>query len=111
VPNPRIAGFNPFIANVGVSYIRSKLNLRASFNYRHHYLSAFNANESRAVYFARRPVLDLKMLYNLNRSYSLYLDVNNVLTQPDRETQFGYGRPQTTHLMRPQFMFGLNGRL
>lgn len=111
VPNPRIAGFNPFIANVGVSYIRSKLNLRASFNYRHRYLSAFNANESRAVYFARRPVLDLKMLYNLNRSYSLYLDVNNVLTQPDRETQFGYGRPQTTHLMRPQFMFGLNGRL
>ncbi|MEY4688513.1 MAG: hypothetical protein RIR76_2536 [Verrucomicrobiota bacterium] len=110
-PNPRIAGFNPFIANTGISYIRSKVNLRASFSYRHRYLSSFNANESRAVYFARRPVLDLKLLYNLSRAYSLYLDVNNVLMQPDRETQFGYGRPQTTHQMRPQFMFGLNGRL
>jgi iron complex outermembrane receptor protein len=110
-PNPRIAGFNPFVGNVGVSYIRSGLNLRASFNYRHKYLSGFNANESRAVYFAARPTLDLKALYDLNRHFSLYLDVYNVLMNPDRETQFGYDRPQTTHLMRPQFMFGLNARL
>jgi TonB-dependent receptor len=111
VPNPRIAGFNPFVGNLGLSYIRSKLNLRASYNYRHKYLNTFNANESRAVYFAARPTLDLKALYNLNRRFSLYLDVYNVLMNPDRETQFGYNRPQTTHLMRPQFMFGLNGRL
>lgn len=107
---PRIAGFNPFIANAGVSYIRSKLNLRASFNFRQKYLSGFNANESRATYFAARPTFDVKTLYNLNRSFSLYLDIYNVLMNPDRQTQFGFGRPQTTHLMRPQFMFGLNAR-
>ena len=110
-PNPRVAGFNPFIANAGVSYIRSKLNLRASYNYRHRYLSSFNANESRAVYFAARPAVDVKTLYNVNRQFSVYLDVVNIFMRPDRETQFGYGRPQTTHLMRPQFFFGVNARM
>ena len=109
-PNPRIAGFNPFVANVGVSYIRSRLNLRASFNYRDKYLGTFNANESRAVYFAARPSVDVKTLFNVNRRLSLYLDVVNIFMQPDRETQFGYGRPQTTHLMRPQVFFGANLR-
>ncbi len=110
-PNPRVAGFNPFIANAGVSYIRSKLNLRASYNYRHRYLSSFNANESRAVYFAARPTVDVKTLYNVNRQFSVYLDVVNIFMRPDRETQFGYGRPQTTHLMRPQYFFGVNARM
>jgi hypothetical protein len=58
-----------------------------------------------------RPTLDIKTLYNINRRFSAYLDVVNVLMNPDRETQFGFDRPQTTHLMRPQFYFGLNARL
>ncbi len=111
VPNPRVAGFNPFIGNIGLSYIQNKVNLRASFNYRHKYLTGFNANESRATYAAARPSLDLKALYNVNRKLSLYLDVVNVLMNPDRETQFGYDRPQVTHLMRQQFFFGANFRL
>jgi iron complex outermembrane receptor protein len=110
-PNPRVAGFNPFIGNLGISYIQNRVNLRASYNYRHKYLTSFNANESRAVYAAARPTLDLKFLYNVNRRLSLYLDVVNVLMQPDRETQFGFERPQTTHLMRQQFFFGANVRL
>jgi hypothetical protein len=40
----------------------------------------------------------------------VYLDVVNVLMNPDRERQFGYGRPQVTHLMVPQLFFGVNGR-
>jgi TonB-dependent receptor len=109
-PNPRVAGFNPFIGNIGVSYIRNKLYLRASYNYRHRYLVGFNANESRATYAAARPQLDIKTLYNINRHFSVYLDVINVLMEPDRLREFGYGRPQTTHLMRPQFFFGINYR-
>ena len=99
-----------FIANVGISYIRSKLSLRASFNYRGRYLTGFNANESRATYAHARPVVDIKTLYNVSRTLSVYLDVVNVLMNPDRQTEFGYGRPQTTHLMRPQFFFGVNAR-
>lgn len=109
-PNPRIAGFNPFVANVGVSYIKGKVNLRASFNYRDRYLTAFNANESRAQYAAKRPTVDIKTLYNINRRLSVYLDVVNILTQPDRQNQWGYGRPSVTHYMVPQFFFGINAR-
>ncbi|MBL9201768.1 MAG: TonB-dependent receptor [Opitutaceae bacterium] len=109
-PNPRIAGFNPFVANVGISYIKGKLNLRASYNYRDRYLTTFNANESRAVYFAARPTVDVKTLYNVSRRLSVYLDVVNILTQPDRETQWGFGRANTTHYMVPQFFFGANFR-
>jgi len=109
--NERIAGFNPFIANVGLSYIRGKWNLRATYNYRAEYLITFNANESRAVYAAARPTLDLKTLYNINRRFSVYLDVINVTQTIDRERLFGYGRPQVTHLMRPQFLFGVNARM
>ena len=109
-PNPRVAGFNPFIANVGISYIRSKLSLRVSYNYRGNYLTGYNVNESRATYAHARPVVDVKTLYNVSRNISVYLDVVNVLMNPDRQTEFGYGRPQTTHLMRPQFFFGVNAR-
>ena len=59
-PNPRVAGFNPFLANVGISYIRSKISLRASYNYRARYLSGFNANESRSTYAHARPTVDIK---------------------------------------------------
>ncbi len=86
------------------------MNLRASFNYRHKYLTSFNANESRAGYAAARPTLDIKTLYNINRRISVYLDVVNVLKEPDRQTQFGFGRANTTHLMSPQFFFGVNLR-
>jgi TonB-dependent receptor len=110
-PNPRVAGFNPFVANAGVSYIRGRISLRATYNYRGRYLSGFNANESRATYFHARRTVDLKTLYNINRNFSAYLDVVNVFMNPDRQTEFGYGRPQTTHLMRPQFFFGINARM
>lgn len=109
-PNPELAGFNPFVANVGVSYIRNRLNLRASYNYRDKYLVTYNANPSRSVYAVARPTLDVKTLFNVNRRLSVYLDVVNVLMEPDREREFGFGRPQVTHLMRPQFFFGVNLR-
>lgn len=109
-PNPRVAGFNPLVANVGISYIRNPWSLRVSYNYRGKYLTGFNANESRATYAHSRPQVDVKTLYNINRHFSVYVDVVNVLMNPDRQTEFGYGRPQTTHLMRPQFFFGVNAR-
>lgn len=109
-PNPRVAGFNPFIGNVGISYIQSRLNLRASLNYRHKYLATFNANESRAGYIPARPTLDIKTLYNFDRRISVYLDIVNVLKEPDRQTQFGFGRPNLTHIMSPQLFFGINYR-
>jgi TonB-dependent receptor len=110
-PNPRVAGFNPFIANVGISYIRQRVNVRVQYNHLGKYLVGFNANESRATYAAERPTVDIKTLYNINKFYSVYLDVINVFSNPDREREFGYGRSQTVHQMRPQFFFGVNARM
>jgi hypothetical protein len=95
---------------VGISYIRQRWNLRVQYNHLGKYLTGFNANESRATYAAERPTVDIKTLYNVSRNFSVYLDVVNVFTNPDREREFGYGRSQTVHLMRPQFFFGINAR-
>jgi hypothetical protein len=62
------------------------------------------------VYAAARPQLDIKTLFNINRRMSVYFDVVNVTEAIDRERVFGFGRPQVTHLMRPQFYFGVNLR-
>ena len=101
----------PSSPNAGISYLGHPGSIRVSYNYRGRYLTGFNVNESRATYAHARPVVDIKTLYNINRYYSVYLDVVNLLMQPDRQIEFGYGRPQTTHLMRPQFFFGVNGRM
>ena len=110
-PNPKMAGFNPFIANIGLSYIQGQWNLRANLNFRGKYLNIYNANESRAGYIARRQTLDLKTIYNVNRRFSVYLDVVNVLNEPERQLQFGHGRPNNSQIMvSPQFFFGVNYR-
>jgi hypothetical protein len=85
--------------------------MNTAMNYRWRYLAGFNANESRATYAHARPSVDIKTLYNINKYFSVYLDVVNVFMEPDRQMEFGFGRPQTTHLMRPQFFFGANARM
>jgi hypothetical protein len=52
----------------------------------------------------------LKALFNINRRFSVYLDIVNALKEPDRQTQFGYGRPNLSHIMSPQVLFGVNYR-
>jgi TonB-dependent receptor len=110
-PTPRVAGFNPLVGNVGISYIQNRLSLRASFNYRGRYLTGYNANESRASYLAARPVLDIKTLYRISKKFDVYLDVVNVTKTPDRKSEVGYGRVAGVSVMSPQFFFGVNGRL
>jgi TonB-dependent receptor len=48
-PDPRVAGFNPFIANIGLSYIRGRWNLRANLNYRHIFSSGCCHSALRAL--------------------------------------------------------------
>ncbi len=110
-PNPKVAGFNPFVGNLGISYIKNRVSLRASYNYRGRYLTGYNANESRATYLSARPVIDIKTLFHVSKHYDVYLDVVNVTTTPDRRTEVGYGRVAGLSTMYPQFFFGINGRM
>lgn len=110
-PTPKIAGFNPLVGNIGISYIRNRVSLRGSLNYRGRYLSGYNANESRATYLHARPAVDLKTLFHLSKRFDVYLDVVNVTDIPDRYTEFGYGRPNLIQWLHPQLFFGVNARL
>lgn len=106
-----VAGFTPKTGNVGLSYIRRKVSLRLQYNYTSRWLVSFNANPAALQYKEARPVLDLKTVYTLSRRFDVYLDVQNLLEEPDRAITFGSGRPQTMTRIPPQVYFGFNGRL
>ena len=112
-PNPvgKVAGFNPMTANAGVSYIRNKATLRLSANHRGRFLATYNVLESRRIYRVARTQVDLKMLYTISKRFDVYLDVNNVLNGPDRQSELEGGRPERIYLMSPSLIFGTNIRL
>jgi predicted porin len=110
-PTPKIAGFNPFVANLGVSYIKGKASVRFQYNMRGRYLATYNVNESRLVYLTRRNTLDIKTVYHFSRRFDVYLDVVNALNEPDRQAEFNGGRPQTIGYMTRQILCGVNARL
>jgi outer membrane receptor protein involved in Fe transport len=110
-PTSEVPGFNPVVANAGLSYIRNKLSLRLQYNYAGRYLSSFNANQSRLVYAKARPIFNIKTEYHISRRYDFYLDVVNVLNEPDRVLEFYGNRPNDMKLMSPQVFFGIIARL
>ena len=111
VPAAKIAGFNPFVANLGVSYIKNKASVRFQYNMRGRYLATYNVNESRQVYLTARNTLDIKTVYHFSKRFDVYLDVVNALHEPDREAEFNGGRPQTIGYMTRQILVGVNARL
>lgn len=111
IPTSKIAGFNPRVANLGVSYIKNKASVRFQYNMRGRYLATFNVNESRQVYLTARNTLDIKTVYHFSRRFDVYLDVVNALHEADRKAEFNGGRPQTIGYMTRQILFGVNARL
>jgi TonB-dependent receptor len=110
-PTPKIAGFNPTTGNVGLSYIRNKLTLRAQATYRGRYLATYNVNASRLVYFRERLRVDLKSAYQLSRRFELYLDVSNILPKEGGDNQDTGGRASSYGWHAPLWSFGVNTRL
>ncbi len=111
-PTSKVAGFNPFIANLGVSYIRDKVSIRFQYNIRGRYLSTFNTNESRQIYKDESKTLDIKTVYHFSRHFDVYLDVVNITKTPDRKFVFGVGdRWSSIGYLPPQVLLGVNGRL
>jgi TonB-dependent receptor len=109
-PTPKIAGFNPTTGNVGLSYIRNKITLRAQATYRGRYLATFNVNESRLVYFKERLRVDLKSAYQVSRRLELYLDISNILPDLGGDNQDTGGRASNYGWHSPLWSFGANTR-
>ncbi len=110
-PTSKIAGFNPLNANAGISYIRNKASIRLQWNYRGRFLSSFNVNESRLLYLLPRPMVSLKVNYRISKHFDAYLDLANVTDIADARTEFTGSRPGGYTYIKPQFLFGVNGRL
>lgn len=110
-PAARVAGFNPFVANMGVSYIKDRVSLRVSMNYRDKYLTGLSANEARSRYESARTLVDIKTMYNISKNFDVYLDVVNVTAVPETISEYGYGRITGSSLATQQFFFGINARL
>lgn len=111
LPPGKIAGFNPEMANGGISYIRNGITLRVNCNYRARFLTSYNAVESRQIYATARTTVDVKMLYTVNRRFDVYLDVNNITNNYDRKSEYAGGRPQSVYWLSPSIIFGTNVRL
>jgi iron complex outermembrane recepter protein len=109
-PQDEVAGFNPRTGNVGISYIRGRISIRAHWNYTDRYLGTYNALVSRRVYRNARKTVDVKTVFRLTRRLDLFCDVSNIFAHPDRQYEFGGGRPQVLHEIRPQVFAGINGR-
>ncbi|MEY4940726.1 MAG: hypothetical protein RIQ93_2461 [Verrucomicrobiota bacterium] len=106
----KIAGFNPFVANLGVSYIKDRVSVRFQYNMRGRYLGTYSANESRQVYLKARDTLDIKTVYHFSKRFDVYLDVVNLFETPDRWTEFNGGRPNSIGHLTRQILMGVNSR-
>ncbi|MBI4626421.1 MAG: TonB-dependent receptor [Verrucomicrobia bacterium] len=107
-----LPGFTPRAANVGLSYIRGKYNLRVAYGYAGEILSGFNAAPNLRNYRLASHRLDLKIKYRIWRNYDVYVDVYN-LNNDKQSTVWGvHDRPrQILDRNDPQIHFGINGRL
>jgi iron complex outermembrane recepter protein len=106
-----IPGFNPFIANAGISYIRGRATVRLQYNYTDRYLRSFSANASRLQYNIPRRTVDLRTRFSLTRRADVYFDVANIFNEPDSGSVFFANRPRQIKRMSPLLSFGLNTRL
>jgi TonB-dependent receptor len=109
-PNSEVAGFNPQLANLGVSFIRNKVSLRFQFSHRARYLFAYNATQSAKTYARQRNTIDIKTGYQLSRHFDVYLNVDNVLNEDDRALELYGGYPTSYIRISPLFQFGINAR-
>lgn len=73
--------------NASLSYDTKKFTGRISFNYASDFISEFDDEAFKDVYYDEVTYLDLNLTYSINKNYLVYADVNNLLNQPLRYYQ------------------------
>jgi TonB-dependent receptor len=109
-PTAEVAGFNPQLANLGVSYIRNKVSFRVQFSHRDRFLVTYNPTESAKAYARKRNTIDLKSGYQISKHFDVYLNIDNVLNEYDRALELFGGFPTSVIRISPIFHFGVNAR-
>jgi TonB-dependent receptor len=82
--------------NASLSYETQKFTSRLSFNYASYFISEFDDEAFKDVYYDAVTYLDLNLTYKLKKHYLFYADFNNLLNQPLRYFQ---GKSDRTYQM------------
>ena len=110
-PTSEVPGFNPVTANLGVSYIKNRINVRLQYNFTGRYLVTFSENQSRRQYLNARSSVNIRSVFQFSKHFDFYFDAVNISNAPDRSQEYFGGRPRSKSLMSPQLFFGVNGRM
>ncbi len=107
-----VEGFVPESGSMGISYIKNRTTIRLQLTHAGRFLRVYSASQARLDYAREQTLVNVKTVYQLSKNYDVYLDVNNVFNEPDRDWEF-YGK-RARYLSKigsPQFVFGVTGRL
>jgi len=106
-----LANFTPRAANIGISYIRGKFNIRLTYGMSGETLLAYNAQQHLRRYRLQGDRIELKTRYPISRKLDVYVDVYNLTNDKLRDVFAVPDRPRSI-LDRndPQIHFGINGK-
>jgi iron complex outermembrane recepter protein len=103
-----LAGFTPFSANYGASYVHGPVQAELYFNYRGAYLYSGNAvNTPSGVVAPHRTIASLSADYRFNRTWDGFLTVNNLGNSYTVAQQY-YGMPYGAYLEGIGFVLGMH---
>jgi TonB-dependent receptor len=106
----KLANFTPVTSNVGISYIRSKLTLRAQLNYVGEQLTSYNANPANWQFLEQRAFVDLSAKYTLTPRLGFYIDVYNINNAKYLKYQGLGTRPVDDQYYGTRLSAGITGR-
>lgn len=105
--------FVPRAANVGLSFERSKLTLRVNVNFRGREFNSlqtggqYQVNSATipsggqfAEYYGARYNIDMNAAYQINKKFSVFANVRNLLNQPQDLERYNDASPEYSHLYR-----------
>jgi iron complex outermembrane recepter protein len=110
-PNRRVAGFLDRTANAGVSFRGFGLDLRLLANWRSKYQSSTSTNPALVQFQKERILVNWKSRYAVSKRTSLYLDVENIFSEPlDNIYALYPDRVVSLRTFSPKIVFGIEGR-
>jgi len=111
-PTTQLVGFVPTSGNAGISFAKFGLDARIKGTYKGEWLTAFSANAGAVRWTKSRTNIDLNLLYNFRRRYSVFFDWANILRVADNvDYQYRPALVRTNNPTGARLNFGVRARL
>ena len=106
----KLANFTPLASNVGLSYIRSRLTLRAQLNYVGERLTSFNVSPAQQQFLEQRAFVDVSAKFALSPRLGVFIDVFNLNNAKYLKYQGLGTRPVDDQYYGTRLSCGVTGR-